>query len=285
MVLRAEKEIVIEKPTSSNFFTSTPGAIIIGSLLISLSILLSGGVLKLKSNGILGDKGTTTPTTTVTNTTTEDGAADPEQLKTKLADIAGGLSINKDQFLSCVNSAKYQDEIDKDNSDAETAGVTGTPGFIIGKTSADGKVDGVKVTGAYPMATFKDVIDKLIAGTAADQIKGPDGDLELGSTIVDDDPVLGSANAPVTLVEFSDYECPFCKRHFTQTLPSLKKDYIDTGKVKLVFRDFIAVPAHNPVANIEALAAECVKEMGGAEAYYKFHDLVFSQTKSNGQGI
>src|SRR3990167_2608651 len=63
---------------------------------------------------------------------------------------------------------------------------------------------------------------------------------------VDDDPVLGDKNAPITLIEFSDYECPFCKRHFDQTLPQLRKDYIDTGKVKMVFRDFIAVPGHNP---------------------------------------
>src|SRR5688500_606459 len=53
---------------------------------------------------------------------------------------------------------------------------------------------------------------------------------------VDDDPVLGDKNAPVTIVEFSDYECPFCKRHFEQTYPQLLKDYVDTGKVKLVFR-------------------------------------------------
>src|SRR5437868_2511913 len=55
---------------------------------------------------------------------------------------------------------------------------------------------------------------------------------------LDDDPILGDKNAPVTLVEFSDYECPFCKRHYDQTYPELKKNYIDTGKVKLVFRDF-----------------------------------------------
>lgn len=283
MVTRADKKIVTEKTLSANFFTSIPGAIIIGSLLISFSILLSGGVIKLKSNGILGTKGTTPLATTTT--AVEDRPVDTESLKVKLADLVGGLNLNKDQFISCVNTSKYQDEIDKDGADAETAGVTGTPGFIIGKTSADGKVEGVRVTGAYPMTTFKDVIDKLITGSAANQIKGPEGDLEVGSTTVDNDAVLGNVNAPITMVEFSDYECPFCKRHFTQTIPGLKKDYIDTGKVKLVFRDFIAVPSHNPTANVEALAAECVKEMGGSEAYYKFHDLIFTQTKSNGLGI
>src|SRR3989344_8419228 len=77
---------------------------------------------------------------------------------------------------------------------------------------------------------------------------------------VDDDAVLGDKNAPVTLIEFSDYECPFCKRHFTDVYPQIKKDYIDTGKVKLVYRDFIAVPSHNPLATSEAMAAQCAKE-------------------------
>src|SRR3989338_2286463 len=55
---------------------------------------------------------------------------------------------------------------------------------------------------------------------------------------LDDDAVLGSADAPVTIIEFSDYECPFCKSYFTNTFPDIKKDYVDTGKVKIVFRDF-----------------------------------------------
>ncbi len=102
---------------------------------------------------------------------------------------------------------------------------------------------------------------------------------------MDDDPILGSANAPVTLIEFSDYECPFCKRHFEQVYPDIKKDYIDTGKVKLVFRDYIAVQAHNPLATTEAEAAQCVKDQGGDVAYYKFHDAVYSKTTSNGSGL
>src|SRR3989441_5343555 len=57
-------------------------------------------------------------------------------------------------------------------------------------------------------------------------------------TSVADAPVLGRADAPVTLVEFSDYQCPFCQRFFATTLPALKKDYVDTGKVRYVFRDF-----------------------------------------------
>ena len=51
---------------------------------------------------------------------------------------------------------------------------------------------------------------------------------------LDDDPVKGNPDAPVTIVEFSDFQCPFCSRFYVQTLPILEKNYIDTGKVKLV---------------------------------------------------
>ena len=101
---------------------------------------------------------------------------------------------------------------------------------------------------------------------------------------VDDDPVLGNKDAKVTVIEFSDYECPFCKRHFDQVYPDLKKDYIDTGKIKLVFRDY-PLPFHEPMATFEANAANCAREQGGDSAYFKFHDAIFNKTKSNGNGL
>jgi len=56
--------------------------------------------------------------------------------------------------------------------------------------------------------------------------------------LVDDDPMLGNKNAPVTIVEFSDFECPYCGRFHSQTFPQIKQEYIDTGKVRFVYRDF-----------------------------------------------
>ncbi len=105
-----------------------------------------------------------------------------------------------------------------------------------------------------------------------------------GVTSVDDDPVLGDNDAPVTIVEFSDYECPFCKRHFDQTLPQIISTYIDTGKVKLVFRD-LPLSFHDPMATKEAVAANCAREQGGDEKYFEFHDEIFKRTISNGNGL
>jgi len=100
---------------------------------------------------------------------------------------------------------------------------------------------------------------------------------------LDDDPVLGDNNAPVTIVEFVDYECPFCKRFVDETFPQIKSEYIDTGKVKLVMRD-LPLSFHQN-AHAESQAAECAREQGGDEAYFKYHDEIFKKTASNGTGI
>lgn len=93
----------------------------------------------------------------------------------------------------------------------------------------------------------------------------------------DDDPVLGDKNAPVEIIEFSDYQCPFCRKFWTETLPLIKAEYIDTGKVKFVYRDFPLDSIH-PGATPAAIAAECVRDQyGGDEAYFKYHDKIFEE--------
>ncbi|MBU0953212.1 MAG: DsbA family protein [Nanoarchaeota archaeon] len=90
---------------------------------------------------------------------------------------------------------------------------------------------------------------------------------------IDDDAVLGSPNAPVTIIEFSDFQCPYCEKFFTETHELIKEQYIDTGKVKLVFRDFPL--SFHPNAHMAAEAAECAKDQGGDEAYWAYHDTIF----------
>jgi protein-disulfide isomerase len=87
---------------------------------------------------------------------------------------------------------------------------------------------------------------------------------------VSDDAGLGDANALVTIIEFSDYECPFCRRHAKQTLPLIKENFIDTGKVRYVFRDFPL--SNHPNAKKAAEAAECAGEQG---KYWEMHDILF----------
>jgi protein-disulfide isomerase len=86
-----------------------------------------------------------------------------------------------------------------------------------------------------------------------------------------DNPMLGKAEAPVTIIEFSDYQCPFCRRFFQTTLPTLKTEYVDTGKVRYIFRDFPIDKIH-PQARKAAEAAHCAGEQN---KYWEMHDLLF----------
>jgi protein-disulfide isomerase len=95
-----------------------------------------------------------------------------------------------------------------------------------------------------------------------------------GKTGIKDDPFIGSPNAPLVLVEFSDYQCPFCSRFFQNTLPRIKKEYIDTGKVKYVFKDFPL--GFHKEAQKAAEAAHCAGEGG---KYWEMHDLIFENQK------
>jgi protein-disulfide isomerase len=89
--------------------------------------------------------------------------------------------------------------------------------------------------------------------------------------LVDDDPAKGDENAPVVIVEFSDFQCPFCERWAQETLPQLTQTYIDTGKVKLVYRDFPLSSIH-PEAQKAAEAAECARDQG---KFWEYHDTLF----------
>ena len=111
--------------------------------------------------------------------------------------------------------------------------------------------------------------------TGQTSIKQPQSQTNPSSTIIsvslDDDPVKGDPNAPITVVEFSDFQCPFCARFFTETLPLIQKNYIDTGKVKFVYRDF-PIPSIHQNAIPAAIAAECADEQG---MFWEYHDKIF----------
>jgi protein-disulfide isomerase len=98
---------------------------------------------------------------------------------------------------------------------------------------------------------------------------------------VDDDPVLGSPDAKVLMIEFGDYQCPSCRMFWKDIEPRLKKDYIDTGKVKLVFRDFPLMQIH-PEALLSAMAVNCAGEQG---KYWQFHDKVFREQYNKGDDV
>ena len=98
---------------------------------------------------------------------------------------------------------------------------------------------------------------------------------------VDDDPVLGSPDARVLIIEFGDYQCPSCRMFWKDVEPRLRKDYIDTGKVKLVFRDFPLTQIH-PEAMLAAMAVDCAGEQN---KYWEYHDKVYREQYNKGDDV
>ncbi|HSB47515.1 MAG TPA: thioredoxin domain-containing protein [Candidatus Bilamarchaeum sp.] len=97
--------------------------------------------------------------------------------------------------------------------------------------------------------------------------------------LMDDDMRLGSDSAPVVIVEFSDFQCPFCRKFWADSYQNIKKEYIDTGKVQLVYRDFPL--SFHPSAQKSAEAAECAADEGKG---WEMHDKMYSEEAKLGAG-
>ncbi len=97
--------------------------------------------------------------------------------------------------------------------------------------------------------------------------------------VTEKDHIRGNPNAPIMIVEYSDYDCPFCK-NFHETMNRIIEKYGATGKIAWVYRQFPLEQLHPNAPRISE-AAYCVAEQGGSEAFWKFSDLVFGSREIN----
>ena len=96
-------------------------------------------------------------------------------------------------------------------------------------------------------------------------------------------PILGDENAPLTLIEFGDYQCTYCKKFFHETVESILINYVETGKVKMLFKDFIVVDGAvggNDSMNA-ANAAHCANDQG---MFWQFHSTLYNNWAGEGTG-
>ena len=96
-------------------------------------------------------------------------------------------------------------------------------------------------------------------------------------------PILGDGNAPLTLIEFGDYQCTYCKKFFRETVESILINYVETGKVKMLFKDFIVVDGAvggNDSMNA-ANAAHCANDQG---MFWQFHSTLYNNWAGEGTG-
>jgi protein-disulfide isomerase len=111
--------------------------------------------------------------------------------------------------------------------------------------------------------------DETVAGEETDT--APDTEFQPASTDLGDAPFIGDGeNAKVAVVEFNEYRCSFCLRHKDETLPSILENYVDTGEIIYVYRDF-------PIYGEEAAnAGKCVYHIAGLDKYREFHNGAFN---------
>lgn len=98
------------------------------------------------------------------------------------------------------------------------------------------------------------------------------GDIELANA-----KIRGEIEAPITILEYSDFECPFCKRHYSETYPLIEKEYIDTGLVRYVFKHYPL--SFHPQAVPAAIASECANLQG---RFWDYHDVLFEEGVQGG---
>jgi protein-disulfide isomerase len=211
----------------------------------------------------------------------------------KWAQEAGVKEKDIPAYKAGLSSHKWADKVDKDLSDGKAAGVQGTPSFF---------VNGVFINGAQPFDAFKKTIDqelqkaqaKIAAGTSKSRIyvemtkenkknapqaaKDEEGDKEDTKAVfkvpVGASPILGSPNALVTIIEFSDFQCPFCSR-VEPTLKHVREKYGD--KVRLVWKNE-PLPFH-PRAEPAAEVALAVRAEKGDKGFWAIHDKLFENQK------
>jgi len=204
-----------------------------------------------------------------------------------------------------VNNVEHSEELD--NILSEEKKVEPTPSIekdiTIKKSTYNNMIKGIVVAiaitaffGGYFVGTY----DNTESGVSNEELKAMLSDIkktpvpqptqqpsqptqspgpQLIQGLLDDDPVKGNPDATVTIVEFSDFQCPFCQRFHQTTLPLILENYVDTGKVKFVYRDFPIQSIHPNGAIPTALAAECADEQG---MFWEYHDRLFQTQKKLG---
>ncbi len=179
-----------------------------------------------------------------------------------------GLDVNK--MDSCVNSGSKEADITAQETEGQGLGVQGTPGFFI---------NGMFVGGAFPYDAFKEIIDKVLAGTATSDIKSYSQTLQQAAAqqafnpvpkqvSIGNAPTQGPSNAKVVIVEYSDFQCPFCEQAY-QTFKQIEQNY--SGKYLLAYKQYPLRQIH-PNAEKAAEVAACAEDQG---KFWQMHDALF----------
>lgn len=222
---------------------TTPMAIVAAGFLIMIGLLATGGI----NGGVKKEK-----------------------------TLSEQVGVKKEALDKCLSEVKMEDFANKLFTSVESAtkgedGV-GTPySVVVGKNGVK-----TKISGAASYENVKKVIDEVIAGTVTVPYTG-----EL-PPLTTEDHVLGNVEtAQVTIIEYSDFECPYCKNYNT-TLNKIISE--SNGNIAWVYRHFPLVQIHANALE-KAAAADCVAQLKGNDAFWKYKDLLFNMLKTESDPI
>ena len=223
------------------------------AVLIAIAAVFFAGMMYAKSKTTVSNAGGSAPA--------EPTLPSPAELYRSLAKDAGLSDTQVEECLAPGSIA--QSTVDQHMGEAQRMGVNGTPGSFLVNT----KTNAVRsIPGALPLTEVERLLGEISSDDAASEEQLPEGaDLEL-LQIRENDIVKGDAD--ILLIEYSDYECPFCGR-FHPTAQAL----VDSGKVKWVYRH-LPLPFH-PTAKDGAAIADCVRINKGMRAAWNYTDGVF----------
>lgn len=182
-----------------------------------------------------------------------------KQVRKEMLNVAKKSGLDQQAFGVCLDSKKYESQINKAVALAEASGVSGTPTFFIIKNGKQ-----FMILGARDKATFLKAIEEGKA--PADQPEQPTGQKIV---LTDADHSIGPKDAAVTIVEYSDIDCPYCK----YAKPIIDEIIAEHPEYRFVFRHSPIAERH-PFAPYKAQATECAFDQGGEAAFWKFLDVV-----------
>ena len=145
--------------------------------------------------------------------------------------------------------------------------------FVIGLA-----IGGMFVKIQYLESTNNKAPSALGSGGPQQPTQPPAAPAKVDVKVTADDPIKGNPNAKLTIVEFSDFQCPFCENFFKNVEPQILKDYVDTGKAKFVYKQLPLVSLHQN-ALLAANASLCAKEQN---KFWEYHDKLFEAQGSGG---
>jgi protein-disulfide isomerase len=218
-------------------------------------------------------------------------AEDPSDIFARLATEAGA---DADRYAVCLEERvdEITAVIQQNVAEGRSYGLTGTPSFrFINEETAEV----FTLVGAQPYEVFASYIETILAGGApadpAQAQQQPQGEPQLpfwateeGLTPDPENPDRtlagdfwrGNPDAPLVVVEFSDFQCPFCRRHATDTQPVLDEQFVDPGDVMWVFKHFPVEQTH-PQAIPAHVASECAGRQGH---FWEMHHLIFENVQA-----